>query len=260
MERAGLNFYPGKTNFYHATNGLADLGGKNSKGDRLDCFDRISSSGGIRAGDLLVVSGLHVVMIDTVGRDPFGIAEMIEGENAWNWTHPADQAAFKAIRSGTSKQSNTERLAFLNRIATQLCTDELDPARFKVTIIHSSPHGNGVGIQREKAYSDTSYGVGLGHDSALLSALKLKAKAECIDQLREKWEGFAPGLKASTNAALASIRKAEATPGRSKVLRHASNEPGCRGIPAFDPAMHCADCCNLNSRYDEITGEKNASD
>jgi len=257
MERAGLNYYPNKAARYQATVGLATLGEKTKTGERLDCFDRVESQGGIRPGDLMVVSGVHVVMVDTVGPDPFGIHEMIEGESAWNYTSSIPQATFEEIRAGKSKLSQAAQFTYLDRLANLLCSD-LDPAQFKLTIIHSSPNGNGVGIQREKACSATSGGVGLGRASSLLSVLKLKAKAECIRTLKQKWDAFAQGYQAAPHAVMDDIRRSDLVSGGGKVLRHASNEPGCRGYPPFDPAMNCADCCDLNSSFDVMMGGQSA--
>jgi|GEM_PF-5394952 len=257
MQRAGLKFSASQQNFYRSTTYLSTLGARGAGGKREDCFDRINSAEGIRPGDLLVASGVHVAMVDTVGRDPFGIARMIEGEAAWNWSSPAQQSMFGEIRAGTSKVPAAAEHSFLNKLAGQLCAD-LDPARFRITIIHSSPNGNGVGIQREEAYSDTSYSVGLGRSSTLLGLLKLKAKAECILALKKKWESFSPGFSKSVNAVLEAIRKSERAPGGSKVLRHASIEPGCRGAPPIDPALNCADCCDLGSSYESLTGGSRA--
>ncbi|NDG84799.1 MAG: hypothetical protein EBX52_07150 [Proteobacteria bacterium] len=253
MGRAGLNYAPNQPNSYRSTLSLGTLGARGSDGKRLDCFDRVNSAGGIRSGDLLVTPGVHVVMVDTVGADPFGIDEMIEGEEAWNWKVDTQQRSFTQIRAGSSTLSDSEKKNFLNALATQLCSD-LDPARFKVTIIHSSSHGNGVGIQREEAYSKNNYSGGLGRNSPLLAVLKLKAKAECITLLKEKWKSFAPGFESTSNTDLEAIRKSEKSSGGTKVLRHASDEPGCRGEPPFDPAMNCADCCDLNSSYEGLTG------
>ena len=257
MGRAGLNYYPNTSISYQATNGLATLGEKTMSGGRKDCFDRVEASGGLHSGDLLVVSGVHVVMVDTVGADPFGIEEMIEGESAWNYTKSIPQNTFEEIRAKKSKLNEVEKFAYLDRLATLLCSD-LDPAQFKVTIIHSSPNGNGVGIQREKVCSSTSGGVGLGRASSLLSLLKLKAKAECIDTLKQKWNSFAPGYSSAPNAVVESIKKSERISGGSKVLRHASNEPGCRGYPPFDPSMNCADCCDLSSSFETLIRGQNA--
>jgi hypothetical protein len=257
MGRAGLNYYPGKPSAYQSTNGLATLGEKTKSGERRDCFDRVETSGGIQSGDLLVVSGVHVVMIDTVGPDPFGIHEMIEGESAWNFIPSIPQATFEDIRSKKSKLNQAAQFSYLDRLANLLCSD-LDPAQFKITIIHSSPNGNGVGIQREKVCSATSGGVGLGRASSLLSLLQLKAKAECIGTLKQKWNAFAPGYQEAPNLVVDSIKKSESVSGGSKVLRHASNEPGCRGYLPFDPTLNCADCCDLNSSFESIAGGQNA--
>lgn len=88
----------------------------NPDGDmkKLDCFDylRVGDTVGIQPGDILASAG-HVVMIDTVGRDPFGVAR---------FQNKAD-----------CKASN------------------IDPARFDFTIAHSGSAKNGIGISRMKA-------------------------------------------------------------------------------------------------------------
>jgi len=84
----------------------------NPAGNGLSCFERVAShpTQNLRSGDLIANTG-HVVMVDQVGADPFGIAGA----------------------------------------KTATACDQVTAARFSFTIIQSSPSKGGIGMNRYRA-------------------------------------------------------------------------------------------------------------
>ncbi len=85
----------------------------NPEASNWSCFSRInvSGSGGLRPGDLATIRG-HIVAIDQVGNDPFGIQE----------------------------------------ITSLSQCDAIDGRKFDFVVIQSSPSKNSIGIHRHRAY------------------------------------------------------------------------------------------------------------
>jgi hypothetical protein len=105
----------------------------------LTCLDfpTVSASETLKPGDIIASSG-HVVMVETVGADPFGLA---------------------AIRDASSCRA-----------------DRLSVSRFDFTILQSSPSVGGIGINRMRAadYFPTSESMAKGLLEHAMTACKAK--------------------------------------------------------------------------------------
>ncbi len=253
MNQGGLRFEKNKENYYRASSALSVLGQKDKDGNRLDCFDQVvDQEGGIHPGDMIVIPGKHAALVDTVGPDPFGINAMIEDPTQWkglDWektkgtpngtalTLRGSVEKIDQIRQGTSTMYTDEKVKFLNDLSTYLCSNALHWDRFKLTIIHSSSNGNHTGVQREDNPS-----------GCMRPPLLQLSKAQCIRAMKQKWREQVPEFADAPSAIIQNIARSST----SKILRHASDEPDCRTNPPSVPESACADCCDLNSTYEEM--------
>lgn len=114
IARAGLNLAPNKPLKAVSVNGVSARMFKDPSNNGLTCFGSISinRNNNLRAGDI-IASGGHVVMVDQVGADPFGLSRA------------------KSLDDCT---------------ASNLSSDGFD-----FVISHSSPWKDGVGINRSHA-------------------------------------------------------------------------------------------------------------
>lgn len=94
--------------------GLTSTMFTNPQKNGLTCFDyvKFTSTSGMKPGDLIAKAG-HIVMVESVGADPFGIAGL--------------------------------------KSVSQCTLANMDVARFDFTILQDSPEKGGIGIQRSKA-------------------------------------------------------------------------------------------------------------
>jgi hypothetical protein len=94
--------------------GLTSAMFTNPQKNGLTCFDyvKLTSNSGMKPGDLIAKAG-HIVVVESVGKDPFGVADI--------------------------KSANECTLA------------NMSVARFDFTILQDSPEKGGIGIQRSKA-------------------------------------------------------------------------------------------------------------
>jgi len=240
------------------TKDFAKLGQVDPLGKPLDCFERLDSTTDVKPGDIIVAPNSHIVMVDTVGKDPFGIDALLRKSNDElyaiykenEYSNPKDKTVINAALEGTSKLSRVDSLEILDRLSNIICRSQLDATNFKITIAHSSPHGNNVGVQRET--------VGSGLSGALESTFFLKAWNSCVSAFQEKWESKNPGLINSSKERTAAIDNylTKSTVDNSpKMIRHVPGRDGCTTTIPEVPGMGCANCCDLSASYEKLTGE-----
>jgi len=198
----GLRFYPGTDNngMGFGTAGYSSLGKKDANGKPIDCFDEPIAFNGIQAGDLLVAPNNHIVMIDTVGVDPYGINGILSQARSAK-TDSAQADAFNRLGVDTCKKRNpgksgekicitkpiTEllnpesvidqslRLKQLNRLAEDICLISIDKDDFQMTIMHSTSDSNQTGVQRQHVKNGTF--------PPLSTLLEMKGRRDCIEEL-----------------------------------------------------------------------------
>jgi hypothetical protein len=262
------------------------LGAKNAKGQNQDCFDRIAGEVGVKPGDLVVGSRSHIAMIDTVGKDPFGIetlrkrsfnelqlnlqevmtekgivrSKMISQYN----TDLLKRTKLADVLSGESKVDYDLQKAYLDEISIDACEHMLrKPEDYRVTIIHSSPRGGYVGIQREKIFP------GLGDPQTLSSessAFQMKVIADCVQTLRSDWLAQVPASNEKIRVALraeppfiAALKEREKNGNVAHILRLNSSYEGCKsGLgerPVFE-ASQCVRCCPTQTTYDRLVPDE----
>ena len=248
------------------------LGATDASGHAKDCFSRVIEQTGFRPGDLIVAPGKHVVMVDTVGDDPFGIQGLFSKsdhdfeQNAHDfWAEKRvtlKKMSLSEVLDGSSDEPVSVQRKFLDQVAEAACDQMLDPEEFKVTIIHSSPHGGHVGVQRERLFP----GVGAPKGSAPMAMTVIaKAKVDCEEALRRKWLVRAKQKNASVAKALNddfgyvnAIRKREDLGHGARVLRHADLRPGCMapvGEGPTVPGSECMSCCSTQASYANLVPE-----
>ncbi len=112
LATAGLRLSPGKSIKASGVNGINSLMYVEPEKNGLSCLAKITltSKSDLKAGDIVAVPG-HVIMIDSVGNDPFG----------------------------------------LNGIKTADACERLEPKDFDFVIIQSSPSKNATGMNRYQA-------------------------------------------------------------------------------------------------------------
>ena len=224
------------------TKDFATFGRVDAQGKPLDCFERLDATADIKPGDIIVAPKNHIVMVDTVGKDPFGIEALLRKSNEELYTIYKNNETNNTIdKKKIDASLSAEQL---NLIANTICSSQIDGESFKVTIAHSSPHGNNVGVQRE------TVGAGLAsRKPALETAFYLFAWNKCLNAFQEKW-----GSKASNNATNAYLSK-NTQVGTGKIIRHVPGRPGCTTAVPNVPGIGCANCCDLSASYEKQTGE-----
>jgi hypothetical protein len=284
MNLTGARAYPDK-NLSSGGLGTAQfwtLGDTDDSGDPKDCFERIIGEAGLKSGDLIVAPNSHIVMIDTVGKDPFGIEALLAkkdedlqntyrdilNEKGQGRSGVRGATEFKTLQElslgdvldGKSEEPIDLQLKFLNGVAETACDqDLLDPEDFKVTIAHSSPHGGHVGVQRERLFP----GVGSPKGSAPMAmAMINKAKSDCVQALQSKWYAYSKKKKSEISYSLAesfgyvaALKKREDTGKGARVLRHDPNRAGCKADPAEIPQIpgnECVACCSTVASYEQM--------
>ena len=249
-----------------------DLGNKTSSGEDADCFKRVIGTPGISSGDLIVAGGSHVVIVDTVGRDPFGIEEVLampntkltDTFNLIKKEKDIDQKLLdrldleKILKTNEKDLSEKEKasiplkIKYLDNLSEIACDQLLlDPTKYRVTITHSSPDGGSVGVQREKAFPGLS---------SLGSALKIKARMDCVYQLKSKWieilkksnPTLASNLTTDTSYTL-WMKKKENESNATRIIRHDASRAGCLEDkkPEIE-GLSCISCCSAKSTYSEM--------
>jgi hypothetical protein len=235
-----------------------------------DCFDRVLSEGGIQAGDLLVSPGNQVVIIDTVGGDPFGLSAILRKSNqqfdddyrkavhergtrfgpfkSKAKLEAAEQINLQDVLTGRSKAKYSEIVQYLDDLVPEICDANLDPRSYQITIAQASPE-HGLGVQRDKA------DAALKNVSGLNAGLNLKAQAECVRTLKRN---LIARVQAQSNSHLPvqKIKDALSKDGPflgqlhceetglgdhcpkttrpfPRVLRFAGSRTGCRKDPSF---------------------------
>lgn len=262
------------------------LGAKDASGKNQDCFDRVATQSGIAPGDLLVAADSHIAMIDTVGKDPFGIQALLHrsyNELQLNLqsvlrekgvvrsglisTYDFQQfmsAKLDDVLKGTSKMELNLQEDYLDELAQDACENMLrKPEDYRVTIIHSSPRGGFVGVQREKVFP------GLGDPKALSSEagmFRLKVTADCVQALRADWlSSVSPSNLAIKNALsgeskfVAAVRHFEESSRGARMLRLNSAYEGCKpvvGEHSLFEANQCVRCCPTDATYDELVPDE----
>jgi hypothetical protein len=267
-------------------NDFWNLGAIDSKGKPLDCFDRISGKPGILPGDLITLAGNHTVMIDTVGADPFGIEALrkrannelqlnlkaIMAEKGLERTHMIStynqtqlmNTHLDDVLNGRTKLDYNLQKDYLEEIAKDACTHLLrKPEDYRVTIIHSSPRGGLIGIQREKVFP------GLGsHEtlSPLGSAFQMKVIADCMQTLWADWLKEVPASNEKIRVVLegeprfvTALKKREYTGRGAHLIRLNPSYEGCKsGLgerPLFE-ASQCVRCCPTDATYDQLVPDE----
>ena len=255
-------------------------------GKNQDCFDRVATQPGVASGDLVVGADSHIAMIDTVGNDPFGIQALLHRSynelqlnlqsvlrekgvarsgliSAYNFQQFMD-AKLDDVLKGTSKMDLNLQEQYLDDLAQDACENMLrKPEDYRVTIIHSSPRGGFVGVQREKVFP------GLGDPRALSSEggmFRLKVTADCVQALRADWlSSVSPSNLAIKNALseeskfVSAVRNFEESSHGVRMLRLNPTYEGCKpvvGEHSFFEASQCVRCCPTDATYDQLVPDE----
>jgi hypothetical protein len=233
---------------------FASYGSVDAAGNPTDCFESISRRSGIKSGDILIAPNNHMVMIDAVGDDPFGIFSMINdaspevlNQQYQEWctikkTKP-QKGSLIEILNGTSTLTEQQKSLFLNGLADSVCQKNVNIENFQITIMHSSPHGNRIGVQRER--------VSLGLEGPLETMLEMKARRDCIQALRAKWMESNPALLVNPSRFVTEFEGKSKSHACSKIIRHRSKQVECVGTPMPLNSLSCSSCCELDTSYQE---------
>lgn len=136
------------------------------------CFKHVDMLDDFRPGDVFNHSATptgHVVMINTVAKDPFGINELI-----------AQVGKDNDLDSYRDKPA-ADKDAFAKRECALIESDEWT-RKYRISLIQSSPQGNhDVGLQGTK--------INPGLYGELMSKMKTKAKIACVAAFYRQWDG-----------------------------------------------------------------------
>ena len=248
----GLSFYPKGSpnkNRLKQSFGTAELHGLGQGGD---CFLRPDLRSPFKSGDLLV-GPHHVVAIDTVGSDPFGIDEnlkkdlKLELERVYRSDqHGLRETAYQDLRSLLSDPTVAIREDEVASAASLICNDwTADASKFKITIIHSSPDSGQLGVQREKMVP----ALGSQESSSVwVTALQERARTMCEDRVFE-------AIASKSQSKISPLRLHQTSATSVVMLRHDSERSECR-VPKADmpqiPGLDCVQCCSTEASYENL--------
>ncbi len=261
MAMRGLRLTPAqKSNVaLMGTMNLIGLGAQKPIGNPVDCFDRQHFAPGVASGDLIVQGNDHVVMVDTVGKDPLGFEEFVQNSSVEDQLAVYQKAkpqasAFKSpsvaeILSGKSEKSYEEQARLLVAFAETVCDEQVDVKNFQFSIIHSSAANHRIGVQRQHA----RFGM---HD-AFRSFMEEKAVQDCIRAFKTKWQNqiIDPVLMAMVLQYKTPDMKTYDKNLKVKLLRHRPDYKGCKGEPFKLQSSNCSSCCDLHSTYEGMNPE-----
>ena len=275
----GLRYFPGEDNtgMGFGTAGYAQLGKKDANGNSMDCFDEPINVTGMQAGDLLVAPNNHIVLVDTVGDDPFGIngilskAKLVKSDaaEAGSFDQLSSDSCKKrnAATKSSKKSSKTQpklncsikpiqqlldtnvvmdqalRMKQLNQVAESICLINVDKDDFQMTIMHSTSASNQTGVQRQHVKNGTF--------SPLSTLLEMKGRRDCIEELREVFAESVPELSAVKSAVVKAYEAKATTNGATKILRH-DPRAECVGKPMPLQSRSCSACCNVKATYQDL--------
>ena len=179
MASSGLRLKPGVFIRPVHVKGVNSWMFKNAHRNNLSCLQQqdISVNNPIRPGDI-IASNTHIFIVDMIGNDPFGLY---------------------SIRNSSECHSRTIRLG-----------------DFNFSIIQSSAHNNGVGINRM-------------HIKTAIDGLTTMTKGLKRTASRACYKMFGENFHSNIN---------EIT-----ILRHASNEPACRDREVYLENQECLTTC-----------------
>jgi hypothetical protein len=238
---------------------LIGLGAQKPVGNPVDCFDRQQFAPGVASGDLIVQGSDHVVMVDTVGKDPLGFEEFVKNSSLEDLLQAHQKVKkdpsgslnlpINDVFSGKSVKKIEDQAKLLVKFAETVCDEQVDEKNFRFSIIHSSAANHRIGVQRAHA------APGL-HD-AFGSFMEEKGVQECIVALKRKWEKELadPMLIAAVSKYKTADMKTYDLNLRVKLLRHRSDYKGCKGEPFKLQSSPCSSCCDLHSTYEGMNPE-----
>jgi len=285
MKATGWRAYPNQSIDENllGTNHFWELGSTSKK----SCFNRVMTDPELKPGDIIVEVGQerHVAMIGSMGNDPFGVDEVVNGQTSdleaafLKQAKQKPSASIKVLNemkvddvlNGTSSYSSEQSVAvqtdFLNRVAESACDELLPPPeKYKITIIHSAAHdeknGGSVGIQQEMLIPGVvSENEKKGSQTVLETAMQTKAKFSCIQKMREKWAAASPRLElkdalAKDSLFMAGVKNDERNAMVPHILRHDPTVAGCDTAPAKLDNEACVGCCTYDISYEGLTTKR----
>ncbi len=238
---------------------LIGLGAQKPIGNPVDCFDRQHFAPGVASGDLIVHGNDHVVMVDTVGKDPLGFEEFVQNSTIEDQIviyqkakpHASSQALppIADILSGKSQVTLENQAKILVSFAETVCDEQVDVKNFRFSIIHSSAANHRIGVQRQHA--------SLGMHDVFRSFMEEKAVQDCIRAFKSKWhDGLTdPVLIGMVDQFKTADMKTYDQNLRVKLLRHRPDYNGCKGEPFKLQSSSCSSCCDLHSTYGDMIPE-----
>ncbi len=233
---------------------FASYGSVDSAGKPTDCFESVSRKSGVKPGDIMIAPNNHMVMIDTIGDDPFGTRDLtyntapeVLEQQYLEWCTikkiKPQHGSLVQILDGTSAITEQQKSLYLNGLADSVCQKNVNIENFQITIMHSSPHGNRIGVQREK--------VSVGLEGPLETMLEMKARRDCIQALRAKWMEANPILLMNSSRFVTEFEGNSKSHAYSKIIRHRSKQVECVGTPMPLKSLSCSSCCELDTSYQE---------